>query len=138
VAGAKFEQAWGSISAVGGYDSVVEEFAGKLRADVNFTDTISAFIMGGYQSDSDQANYYGAWAGDWAVWGGGSIKASEKATVNGQVSYADAGILAASISIDYEVAPGFVITPEVDYLKIDTDDIDDDAFGGIVRFQRNF
>ncbi|PSH67933.1 porin [Phyllobacterium brassicacearum] len=138
VAGAKFEQEWGSISAVGGYDSVVEEFAGKLRADVKFNDTISAFIMAGYQSDPDKPNYYGAWLGDWAVWGGGSAKVAENATVNGQVSYSDAGALAASLNVDYEIVPGFVITPEIDYLKVDADDGDDDAFGGIVRFQRNF
>jgi hypothetical protein len=43
----------GAISGVVGYDSRVEEFAGKLRLDVKFTDTVSAFIMGGYQSNWD-------------------------------------------------------------------------------------
>lgn len=44
--GAKFEQSWGAISGVAGYDSKVEEFGGKLRLDVKFTDTVSAFVMG--------------------------------------------------------------------------------------------
>ena len=68
VAGVKFEQGWGAVSAVGGYDSASEEFAGKLRLDVKFGDAISGFIMGGYQSDPDKPNYYGAWNGDYAFW----------------------------------------------------------------------
>ena len=82
LAGAKFEQGWGAISGVVGYDSNVEEFAGKLRLDVKFTDMFSAFIMGGYQSGYDNdfdpvtaqsirhRNWFGAWEGDWAAWGG--------------------------------------------------------------------
>ena len=53
VAGLKFEQGWGAISGVAGYDALQEEFAGKIRLDVKFTDVLSAFIMGGYQSDFD-------------------------------------------------------------------------------------
>ncbi len=68
VAGVKFEQGWGAVSAVGGYDAVSEEFAGKVRLDVKFTDTVTAFVMGGYQSDADVSNYYGAWNGDYAIW----------------------------------------------------------------------
>ncbi|MEP7456865.1 porin [Phyllobacterium sp. SB3] len=135
VAGAKFEQAWGSVSGVVGYDSVVEEFAGKVRLDVKFNDTISGFVMAGYQSDDKKNNYYGPWAGDYAVWGGLSAKVSEKATVNGQVAYDEAEIFAASLNVAYEVVPGFTVTPEVDYIDAKGSD---DAFGGIIRFQRNF
>ncbi len=146
VAGAKFEQAWGAISAVAAYDSVVEEFAGKVRLDVKFTDTVSAFVMGGYQSNADDAdvvaeggNYYGAWNGDYAIWGGLSAKVSEKATVNAQVAYEEAGTFAAALNVNYEIVPGFVITPEVNYASFDESrGSGDDAFTGIVRFQRNF
>ena len=55
VAGLKWEQGWGAISGVAGYDALQEEFAGKIRLDVKFTDVISAFIMGGYQSDFDES-----------------------------------------------------------------------------------
>ena len=83
LAGAKFEQGWGGISGVVGYDSNVEEFAGKLRLDVKFNEMFSAFVMGGYQSgydndfdavtgavDQDSRNWFGTWEGDWAAWGG--------------------------------------------------------------------
>ena len=53
LAGAKFEQAWGKVSGVVGYDSNVEEFAGKLRLDVKFNEMFSAWFMGGYQSGYD-------------------------------------------------------------------------------------
>ncbi|QND52633.1 porin [Phyllobacterium sp. 628] len=152
LAGVKFEQAWGAISAVGGYDSVVEEFGGKVRLDVKFTDTVSAFVMGGYQSNYDDAprgkrNWYGTWEGDWAAWGGLSAKVSDKATVNAQVAYESEGTYAATANVAYELVPGFVITPEISYTKFDGARKDfaesriggkDDAFGGMIRFQRNF
>jgi hypothetical protein len=143
VGGLKFEQGWGAVSAVAGYDALAEEWAGKLRLDVKFTDTISAFIMGGYQSDFDGAptDYYGAWYGDWAVWGGASFKVTEKATINGQVAYEDEGTVAAALNVAYEIVPGFVITPEIAYTSFDGDarpHDGDDAFAGIIRFQRNF
>ncbi|MBA8876388.1 porin [Phyllobacterium myrsinacearum] len=153
LAGAKFEQAWGGISGVVGYDSKAEEFAGKLRLDVKFTDTVSAFVMGGYQSnwddlqDSGERNWFGTWDGDWAAWGGLSAKVSDKATVNAQVAYEAEGTWAATANVAYELVPGFVITPEVSYTKFDGDRKTfaesrkgggDDAFGGMIRFQRNF
>ncbi|UGX87733.1 porin [Phyllobacterium meliloti] len=153
MAGAKFEQAWGKISGVVAYDSVVEEFAGKVRLDVNFTDTVSAFIMGAYQSnwddlhDNGQRNWFGTWEGDWAAWGGLSAKVSDKATVNAQVAYESEGTWAATANVAYELVPGFVITPEISYTKFDGDRKTfaesrvgggDDAFGGMIRFQRNF
>lgn len=142
VAGAKFEQAWGAITAVGGYDSVAEEFSGKLRLDVKFTDTFSGFIMGAYQSDFDAdtlQSYYGTWQGDYAIWGGVSAKVSEKATVNAQVAYEEQGTFAAALNVNYEIVPGFVITPEVNYASFDESrSSNDDALTGIIRFQRNF
>ncbi|QND53722.1 porin [Phyllobacterium sp. 628] len=143
LAGAKFEQAWGSISGVVGYDSRVEEWAGKLRLDVKFTDTVSAFIMGGYQSDWDDSttangNWFGTWYGDYAIWGGLTAKVSDKATVNGQVAYEEDGTWAAGLNVAYELVPGLTITPEVNYTKFDGQRGDDDAFGGMIRFQRNF
>ena len=162
LAGAKFEQAWGGISGVVGYDSNVEEFAGKLRLDVKFNEMFSAFIMGGYQSDyddnfvvnadgtialdRDSRNRFGTWEGDWAAWGGVSIKATDKATINGQAAYESEGTYALALNVAYELVPGFMITPEINYTKFDGARADfseanggsDDAFGGIIRFQRNF
>jgi hypothetical protein len=138
VAGAKFAQGWGGVSAVAGYDSVSEEWAGKVRLDVKASDAVSLFVMGGYKSDGDEANFYGSWNGDYAVWGGGSFTVTEKATVNAQVGYEDAGKIAAALNVVYEVVPGFKIQPELNYTKFNDDFVPEDAFGGIVRFQRNF
>ncbi len=155
VAGVKVEQGWGGISGVVGYDSVVEEWAGKLRLDVNITDTVKAFVMGGYQSSFDDnyssnhkrsRSYYGTWNGDWAVWGGLTAKVSDKAEVNAQLAYESEGTYAGALNVAYELVPGFKITPEINYTKFDgarknalvKDNKSDDAFGGMIRFQRNF
>jgi len=143
VGGAKFEQAWGSVSGVVGYDSNAEEWAGKLSVDAKFSDTISAWILGGYKSN-DGNDFYGTWNGEYAVWGGIAAKVSDKATVNAQVGYEDEGTIAAALNVAYELVPGFTITPEINYTKFDdarqarTPGAKDDAFGGILRFQRNF
>lgn len=120
---------------------------------MKFTDTISAFVMGGYQSDYNDGafdpndrNFFGAWEGDWATWAGFSAKLSDKATLNGQGAYEEEGTYAFALNVANELVPGFVITPEVNYTKFDgaRQDISeaaggsDDAFGGMIRFQRNF
>jgi hypothetical protein len=164
LAGVKFEQGWGGISGVVGYDSNAEDVAAKLRLDVKVTDTISLFVMGGYQSDYDEPtfgidadgdgfvaggsqNWFGLWEGDWAAWAGFSAKLTEKATLNGQGAYESEGTYAFALNVAYELVPGFVITPEINYTKFDgvrrdlaefNSGGDDDAFGGIIRFQRNF
>jgi hypothetical protein len=140
-AGVGYTAGWGSVRVVGGYDSVWEEFAVKARLDVKASETISLFVMGGYKSDELNNNYYGTWAGDWAIWGGVTAQVSEKATVNAQLSYDDGDNFYAVANVAYELVPGFRITPEVGYYdNLDDDDgIDDDGeFGGFLRFQRNF
>jgi len=137
VAGAKFTQGWGGITVQGAYDSIHETWAAKARLDVNATDTISAFLMAGY-GDDDDFNFYKPWGGEWAVWGGLTAGVSEKAKVNLQLAYDDASQFGASLNVQYDIVPGFRITPEIDYY--DSGDLGDgdDAFGAILRFQRSF
>ena len=137
VAGVGYTAGWGGVSVVGGYDSVWEEWAAKLRVDVKASEMISLFVMGGYKSDDLEPNYYGQWGGDWAIWGGATAQVSEKAAVNVQLAYDDADFFSAVANVEYEVVPGFRITPEVAYGD-NLDDDDDGFFGGFVRFQRNF
>ncbi|MDA4633190.1 porin, partial [Escherichia coli] len=113
VAGAKITQGWGTVSVVGGYDSVTEEWAAKARLDVKFTGTLSAWVMGGYKSDGTKPGYFGTWTGDYAIWGGVAYKASDKAKLNAQIAYEDGGKYAAALNVGYELVPGFKITPEV-------------------------
>ncbi|SDP11813.1 Porin subfamily protein [Phyllobacterium sp. YR620] len=154
LAGVKLQQGWGQIGAVVGYDSVQEDVGVKARLDVSLTDSISAWIMAGYQSDYDSdsfntnqnRNWYGLWEGDWAGWGGFAVKVTEKATINGQAAYEEQGTWALALNVNYELVPGFIIRPEIDYTKFggarkeqaESEFGDDDAIGGIVRFQRNF
>ncbi|KAB2704425.1 porin [Brucella intermedia] len=159
VGGLKFAQGWGSIAAVAAYDANLEEWAGKVRLDVNVTDKVSVWVMGGYKSNDDNYyvtqefadgswrgirridSFYGTWGGDWAVWGGAAFKATEKATFNVQVAYEDAETFAATANVAYELVPGFTITPEVSYTKWNDKHSElkgEDAWQGMVRFQRSF
>jgi hypothetical protein len=143
--GVAYTQAWGGVSAVVGYDSVWEEWAAKVRLDVNATEQLTLFVMAGFASNDDDfgddsPNYFGAWGGDWAVWGGGTYTVSEKAKINAQLAYDEAENFSAGLNVAYELVPGLVITPEVVYVDNFDDDLgdDNDAFGGMVRFQRTF
>ncbi|MBD8553121.1 porin [Rhizobium sp. CFBP 8762] len=159
VAGLKYQGAGFGINVVGGYDSEVEEGAIKARIDATFGG-VTAFLIGGYSTDGDKyyrydevnqqftgsvlgSNRYATWGGDWVVLGGFSAPLSEKSTLNTQVSYDDRKNFAAVANVAFTVVPGFVITPEVSYAKIDDDvvpnvDGKDDVISGLVRFQRSF
>ncbi|MET2831037.1 porin [Mesorhizobium shangrilense] len=139
VGGLKFERNWGAIATVVGYDSVIEGVAAKMRLDVQLGDTFSAFIMGGYQSDPEKPNYFGAWKGTYAAWGGISVSPSPKVTFNSQAAYEDSGTYALALNLDYEIAPGFIISPGLNYTSFDSDPTKpDDALSGIVSIQRDF
>jgi hypothetical protein len=125
---------------------------------------LSLFIMGGYGTDDNLTDptyafpaggrgFYKQWDGNWAVWGGGTYTINEKTSFNAQVSYDEGENLGIAANIAYDVVPGLTITAEVDYVnagKIDEDGGalnhnwtgisagDDDAIGGMLRFQRSF
>ena len=62
------------------------------------------------------------------------------------MAYESEGTYAGAINVAYELVPGFTITPELNYTKFDgarkakslASNGSDDAFGGFLRFQRNF
>jgi hypothetical protein len=135
--GIGYTAGWGGISGVVGYDANYETWAGKIRGDFNATDALSLFIMFGLKDDDDTPNYYGAWNGDWAVWGGGTWKFNEKTAMNVQVAYNDFEDFSFVANVAYELVPNFTITPEIVYT--DNFDFDDsDNWGGWLRFQTNF
>ncbi|GAA5542663.1 MULTISPECIES: porin [Brucella/Ochrobactrum group] len=148
VGGLKYAGGWGSIAGVVAYDSVIEEWAAKLRGDVNLTDRFSLWLQGGYASEEDPDQMYGQWGGDWAVWGGLKFLATDKVAFNLQGAHDDWGKTAAAANIAYQIVPGFTITPEVNYTKFGgnwrryeadfRDNKVNDAWGGTVRFQRSF
>ena len=138
VGGAKYKGDWGAITAVGAYNSNWEEWAGKVRLDLNATKELTLFVMAGYGSDDNAAtNFYKPWTGNFAVWGGGSYKFNAKTSFNAQVSYTDAKDFAVAANVAYTIVPGYTITAEVDYYD-NFDVSNSDAIGGIVRFQRSF
>lgn len=151
VGGVKYTAGWGGISGVAAYNSNYEEWSGKVRLDVNATEQLSLFIMGGYGSDDHiDRNFYKPWGGNWAVWGGGTYKINEKTSLNAQVSYDEAKSLGVAANVSYDIVPGFNVTAEVDYVNQSLANQakygswtglkpgSDDAIGGIVRFQRTF
>ncbi|MDH6230675.1 hypothetical protein M2281_001247 [Mesorhizobium soli] len=155
IAGAAWTQGWGGISGVVGYDAVYQEWGGKVRVDWNATDALSLWAMVGGGSLRDRnkfgfdpstntpvtRNWVKPWGGKWAVWGGGTYKFNPKASANLQVSWSQNKDVAVAANVAYELVPGFVITPEVNYLSAH-DDITkvkiENQWAGILRFQRSF
>jgi hypothetical protein len=162
VGGVGWQGAWGGVAAVAGYDSVWEEGSVKGRVDFYPTDRLSLFAMVGWASYDedydfnlfgfgpddidDSPNYYAPWGGEWAVWAGGSFMATDKATVNVQVSYDDLEDFAFVANVAYELVPNFVVTPEIAYIDNfddeftdeDDDDVPSENWGFFVRAQANF
>ncbi len=142
VGGLKYAGGWGSIAGVVAYDSVIEEWAAKVRGDVNITDRFSAWLQGAYSSEKDNDQNYGRWGGDWAVWGGVKFKATDKAALNLQAAHDDWGKTGVAANVAYTLVPGFTITPEIAYTKFGREwkntAAEDDAWGGVIRFQRSF
>lgn len=143
VAGLGYKTGAFGLKVVGGYDSVVEEGAIKARLDLDFG-TFSAFLMGAWNTDGDKINRYangdasGESTGDWTVWGGTTVKFNDKVEWNTQLAYSDSKTFEATTNINYFIAKGFKIQPELTYVKYDNAAIDSDTFGGVLRFQRTF
>jgi len=157
VGGLKWTQGWGAITGVVSYDSNYEEVAGKVRLDVNVSNELSLWIMGGYGTDDNLNDptvavpaggrgFYKQWGGNWAVWGGGTYTINEKTSFNLQASYDDWKNLGIAANVAYDVVPGFTVTAEVDYNNVGSDDFSKAWVGadkksnvaGILRFQRSF
>ncbi|UVC14146.1 porin [Mesorhizobium onobrychidis] len=160
VGGLKWTQGWGAITGVLAYDANYEEVAGKVRLDVTPMENLSLFIMAGYGTDDNYTDdnfafptaggrgMYKLWAGNWAVWGGGTYTFNEKTSFNTQISYDEGENLGIAANIAYDIVPGMTITAEVDYLhagEFGEDDFsnwtaadDEDSLGGMLRFQRSF
>ncbi|RUZ54426.1 porin, partial [Mesorhizobium sp. M7A.F.Ca.US.007.01.1.1] len=149
VGGVKYTQGWGAITGVAAYDSTFEEYAGKVRLDVNASSALSLFLMAGYGTDKNiDRNFYKQWGGNWAVWGGGTYKFNEKTSFNLQVSADDDKNYGVAANVAYDVVPGFTVTAEVDYNhdgkfgQIDNRNwvgaTKENSVGGLLRFQRDF
>jgi hypothetical protein len=151
VGGVKYTQGWGDIIGMVAYDSNDGEVTGKLRADFNVSSALTLWAMVGYGSYNDDQAYpsggvYGdnfkRWGGNWAVFGGGTYKFSEKAAFNAQVSYDEAKDLAVVLNVDYQPVVGFHVIPELNF--VNNSDLGNpwndkkSAWGGLLRFQRDF
>ncbi len=135
VAGAKYTVGDFGLTGVVGYDESKEEFGGKLRADAKFG-KFSVFVMGGYGTDDTfSKSRFKPWGGNWAIWGGASVKASDKIGLNLQLAYDEAKTFAVAANVVYEIVPGYKVTTEVDYTDKGAAS---GKFGGTVRFQRSF
>lgn len=127
------------VRAVGGYDESMKAGALKLRLDGSLG-PVDLFAMGGWNTDGDQPNNYARWSGDWALWVGGSIRMTEKATMNASANFDDGGDAEAALNLTYTIVPGFTVTPEINYRNRMDEKAGPEAedWGGVIRVQRNF
>ncbi len=136
VGGAAYSNSGFGIGGVVGYDHDAQSAVLKARLDGKFG-IVSAFLIGEYNTDSTSAipNVYAVFGGDWAVIGGFTANVTDKAAINTQFGYSQAKDWEATANIAYTVVDGFVVTPEVDYVKAGDGD---GRWGGILRFDRSF
>jgi hypothetical protein len=143
VAGIGYKAGIFGLKVVGGYDSNVQEGAIKARLDLDFG-TFSAFLEGAYNTDGHKINRYangdasGDATGDYTVWGGTTYKITDKFDWNTQVSYAQNKTFEATTNVEYFIAKGFKVMPELTYTRFNNDIVDANAISGILRFQRTF
>ena len=132
---------------IGAYDESVSDGAIKARIDGKFG-KVSAFLMGGWSSNGSDSqgvetasNHFANWGGDWAVWGGLSADLTQMVSANLQLSYDDVKTFGAAGNLVFHLVPGFDVTTEVDYQKLENPvggGNSRDNWGGTVRFQRTF
>ncbi|MFS8044799.1 porin [Rhizobium sp. BR 314] len=141
VAGVGYKAGAWAFKLVGGYDSIVEEGAIKARVDADFG-VFSAFLMGGWNTDGSKVNKYAngdsigqSW-GDWAVWGGASVPINEKLKWNLQLAYTDNKTFSATTNVKWNPVKNLLVMPEVTYTN--WDNINQDQWAGVLRFQRSF
>jgi len=142
VAGASFDAGMFTIAGVVGFDtSISSGWAGKVRVDAEISDAFSVFVMPMY---TEAGVAYGTWstsatADTFSVIGGASFAATDQATLNAQVQWAEGNggsdVWAVAANVAYEVTDGFVITPEVQWARNTSGD---SMWGGLVRFQRSY
>ncbi|SFB58598.1 Porin subfamily protein [Rhizobium sp. NFR07] len=143
--GVKYDTGTLMIGLTGGYDESMEEGAIKAKISGNFG-AFNAFVMGGWNTDGDSFNDYapevagtdGEGWGDYALWAGAGYKFSDTLAANVQVSYADIDVFSAAANLQWTPVSGLLIQPEIAYTNWDTATVNDDAFSGMLRFQRTF
>lgn len=150
VMGAKYKQDWGTIAAVTAYDSVNESWASTAKLDLKLSDSLSLWTQGAYKNNDDvyfegkrqKTSFYGQWGGNWATWSGFAYQMNPKASLNVQVGYDASKTLAASANFEYQVLPGLVMQPELNYTKwndpLATALYKQHAVGGTLLIQRTF
>ena len=141
VAGLGYKVGNFGFKVVGGYDSIVEEGAIKARLDAKFGG-VTAFVMGGWNTDGDKLNKYapagggGIGWGDWAVWGGVGVPFNDKLKWNVQVAYDDLKTFSATTNLKFNPVKDLLVEPEITYTNYDAKNYD--VWSGVLRFQRVF
>ncbi len=150
VAGAKYEQGWGTVATVVAYDSVNERWAGKTKLDLKASDALSFWVQAAYKNNEDiyfdgqrkKTSFYGQWGGDWATWGGLAYKFNPKTTLNTQIGYDASKTMAAALNIEYQIVPGLILHPELNYSQWNDERATalngKHALGGTLLIQRTF
>jgi opacity protein-like surface antigen len=141
--GVKYDTGTIMVGLTAGYDESAEEGAIKGKISGNFG-AFNAFFMAGWNTDGDSFNAYapeiidGFGWGDYALWAGGGYKFSDKLAANLQVAYAESDVFSAAANLQWTPVSGFLIQPEIAYTKWNNSTVDDDAWSGLLRFQRTF
>ncbi|TKT81284.1 porin [Aquamicrobium sp. LC103] len=139
--GLKYEQDWGSIGAMAGYDDFSESWGARATARFNVPNTgIEASLHGFYSSDDGIGVYTvtdpAGEATEWSVLAGASVAFSEQIGLSGTAQWFDTNEWEFSANLPWTPVDGLAITPEIVYATTSGDG--DDTWNGRIRFQRSF
>lgn len=143
VAGVKYQQGWGLIQGVVGYDSNYEEWAAKVRVRIDLLpDKWYARFMATYGHSNNGVgdatrNYFKNWNGDYGLHFGTTYKVNEKASLNTQISWSSAQDFAVFANVNYNLTPNLLIVPELNYYQ-NFDRHGSGQIGGMLRIERGF
>lgn len=136
VAGIKYEQNWGALTALYAHDGNYKENSYKLRLDTNVSNRMHLFALAAYKNIKsinnlgfpDEHNFYtiliknlnalspyGDWDGKWKAMIGGSYLMRPDLIFNTQLGYTQAKTFSLTANLNYNLAKNFYITPEISY-----------------------
>lgn len=132
VAGIKYTQDWGILSAVAGYDTTYKKLAAKVRFDKYLGRDLQAWVMAGIKHDDkdeeakhigDTACVYGDWDGKWQLSGGAAYQVRPNTSFNTELLFDEKSTFGALANVRYNLTPNLIITPELSLLhhKVNSD-----------------
>ena len=137
--GLKYEQTWGYVGALAGWDANVGGIGASAAASINFSSAISGKLQVFYANMAPAAHAYSVLdprgvAANWSVLGSAMAKFNPKLAGVLTAQWFDTGRWQARAELQWQPVNNLYIIPTVAWAQT----APADTWSGAVRFQRNF